>query len=75
MPATAMPSILVVDQTTEVVDPLTVTVDEAATMAKSEEEALVIEALGVIIDVDLANTVYTILEVSEEHTQHRILIP
>ena len=46
-----MPSLLVVDQTTEVVDPLAVTVEEVETMAKYEEEALVIEELGVIQDV------------------------
>ena len=68
MPVAAMPYILVVDQTTEVVDPLTVTVEEMATMAKTEEQALVIEEPGVITDVDIANTVYTIPEVSEEQT-------
>ena len=51
LPATAMPSIIVVDQTTEVADPLTVTVAEVATMAKAEEEALVIEEPGVIKDI------------------------
>ena len=29
---------------------------------------MVIEDIGVIRDVDLANTIYTIPEVSEEHT-------
>ena len=37
-------------------------------MAYAEEEALVIEEICVIRDVVLANTVYTIPEVSEEHT-------
>ena len=66
--ASATPPILVVDQTTEVVDPLTVTVEEAEIIAKAREEPLVIEEIGVIRDVDLANTIYTIPEVSEEHT-------
>ena len=63
-----MPTFIAVDQTTEVVDPLTVTMEEAEIIAKSEEEAVVIEDIGVVRDVDLANTLYTIPEVSEEHT-------
>ena len=62
-----MPSALV-EQTTSVVDPLTVTVEEMATIAKAEEDVLVLDEPGVIKDVVLANTVYTIPEVSEEHT-------
>jgi hypothetical protein len=57
-----------VDQTTEVVDPLSVTMEEAEIIAKTEEEAVVIEDIGIIRDVDLANTIYTIPEASEEHT-------
>ena len=56
------------DQTTEVVDPYSVTVDQAVSMAKMEEEADVIEDIGLIRDVNLANTVYTIPEVSLEYT-------
>ena len=41
-----MPTFFAVDQTTEVVDPLTVTVEEAETTAKAEEESLVIEEIG-----------------------------
>ena len=67
-PAASLQPTLVVEQTTSVVDPLTATVEEMATLAKAEEEVLVLEELGVITDVDLANTVCTIPEVSEEHT-------
>jgi hypothetical protein len=57
-----------VDQTTEVLDPLSITTEEAEAIAKTEEEAVVIEDIGVIRDVDLANTIYTIPEVSEAPT-------
>ena len=63
-----MPGFIRVDQTTEVVDPLSVTMEEAEIIAKTEEEAMVIEDIGIIRDVGLANTIYTIPEVSEEHT-------
>ena len=43
-----------VDQTTEVVDPLSVTMEEAGTIAKTEEEAVVIEDMGFVRDVNLA---------------------
>ena len=59
---------LLVEQTTSVVDPLAVTVEEMATIAKAEEEVLVLEEPAVIKDIDLANTVSVIPEVSEEHT-------
>ena len=42
--------------------------EQAESIAKMEEEADVIEDIGLIRDVNLANTVYTIPEVSEEHT-------
>ena len=67
-PISVMPGFIRVDQTTEVVDPLSVTMEEAEIIAKTEEEAVVIEDIGIIRDVDLANTIYTIPEVSEEHT-------
>ena len=35
---------------------------------RKQEEAVVIEDIGIIRDADLANTIYTIPEVSEEHT-------
>ena len=56
------------DQTTEVVDPLSVTMEQAESIAKMDEEADVIEYIGLIRDVNLANTVYTIPEVSVEYT-------
>jgi hypothetical protein len=63
-----MPGFIRVDQTTEVVDPLSVTMEQAESIAKLEEEADVIEYIGLIRDVNLASTVYTIPEVSGEHT-------
>ena len=60
-----MPGFIRVDQTTEVVDPISVTMEEAEIIAKTEEEAVVIEDIGIIRDADLANTIYTIPEVSE----------
>ena len=63
-----MPGFIRGDQTTEVVDPLSVTTEEAEIIAKTEEEAMVIEDIGIIRDVELANAIYTIPEVSEEHT-------
>ena len=42
--------------------------EEAEIIAKTEVEAVAIEDIGIIRDVDLANTIYTIPEVSEEHT-------
>ena len=65
-----MPGFIRVDQTTEVVDPLSVTMEQAESIAKMEEEADVREYIGLIRDVNLANTVYTIPEVSEEHTSN-----
>ena len=60
-----------VDQTTEVVDPLFVTMEEEAEIiAETEEEAVVIEDIGIIGDVDFANANYTIPEVSEEPYFH-----
>ena len=63
-----MPGLIRVDQTTEVVDPLSVTMEQAESIAMMEEETDVIEDIGLVRDVNLANTVYTIPEVSEEHT-------
>jgi hypothetical protein len=56
------------DQTAEVVDPQSFTVEQAVSMAKMEEEADVIEDIGLVRDINLANTVYTIPEVSLEYT-------
>ena len=63
-----MPGFIRVDQTIEVVDPLSVTMEEAEIIAKTGEEAVVIEYVGFTRDVNLASTIYTIPEVSEEHT-------
>ena len=49
-----MPGSIRIGQTTEVVDPLFVAVEEAKIIAKTEEEAVVTEDVGVIRDVDLA---------------------
>jgi len=67
MPASTMPGFIAVSPTVECIDPLYVTMEEAEVIAKTEEEAVVIEDIGFIRDVNLANTVYTIPEVSEEH--------
>ena len=42
--------------------------EQAEILAKEEEETVVIEDIGIVRDVDLANTVYTIPEVSIEYT-------
>ena len=55
-----MPGFIRVDQTIEVVDPLFVAMEEAEIIAKTEEEAVVIEDIGISRDVDLAKTIYTI---------------
>ena len=68
VPVSIVPGDVGMDQTTEVVDPHSVTVEQAVSMAKMEEEADVIEDIGLIRDVNLANTVYTIPEVSLEYT-------
>ena len=75
IPVSIVPGDVGTDQTTEVVDPQSVTVDQAVSMAKMEEEADVIEDIGLIRDVNLANTVYTIPEVSLEYTQRWRLTP
>ena len=49
-----MPGFIRVDQATEVVDPLSVTMEQAESIAKMEEEADVIEDIGLIRDVNLA---------------------
>ena len=56
------------DQTTSVVDPLIAKVEEMAIIAKAEEEVVVLEEPGVIKDIDLASTVYTIPDVGDEPT-------
>ena len=63
-----MPGFIVMSPTVECIDPLYVTMEEAEVIAKTEEASVVIEDMGLIRDVNLANTVYTIPEVSEEHT-------
>jgi hypothetical protein len=68
VPVSIVPGDVGTDQTTEVVDPQSVTIDQAVSMAKLEEEADVIEDIGLIRDINLANTVYTIPEVSLEYT-------
>jgi hypothetical protein len=68
VPVSIIPGNVGTDQTTEVVDPHSVTVDQAVSMAKMEEEADVIEDIGLVRDINLANTVYTIPEVSLEYT-------
>ena len=67
MHTSTMPGFIAVSPTVECIDPLSVTMEEAEVIAKTEE-AVVIEDIGIIRDVDLANTIYTIPEVSEEHT-------
>ena len=54
MPASTMPGFIAVSPTVECTDPLFVTMEEAEVIAKREEEAVVMEGIGVIRDVNLA---------------------
>ncbi len=43
---------------------------DMATLAEAEQEVGILEELGAIKDVDVANVVYTILDVGDERRTH-----
>jgi len=57
-----------VEQTTQVVDPPAVAVEEMVTLAKAEEEVAILEEPEGVTNIDFANIVYTIPEGGEEET-------
>jgi hypothetical protein len=58
----------IVEQTTQVADPPAVTVEEMVTIAKAEAEAVILEEPGIVTNIDLANTIYTVPQGGEEET-------
>ena len=68
VPAALLQAAPIVEQTTQVVDPPAVTIEEMVTIAKAEEEVAILEEPGIVNDIDLATIVYTVPEVGEEPT-------